>query len=168
LSSQFDGTLKNFKKAKNSKIMRFVKFNPFAPAALQTVNHLFDEVRNWSDFVGGADFAHTHPAVNITENEQAFKIELAAPGLAKEAFKIHLEKGQLTISATQKAVAETQNPTEMRYTRREFNYATFKRSFELPENVDVTQIKAAYEQGVLTLTIPKAEPKNLTQSIEIQ
>jgi HSP20 family protein len=45
---------------------------------------------------------------------------------------------------------------------------TFKRSFELPENVDATQIKAAYEQGVLTLTIPKVEPKNLTQTIEIQ
>ncbi|MEN9609266.1 MAG: hypothetical protein RLZZ628_80 [Bacteroidota bacterium] len=150
--------------------MRFVKFNPFAPAAMQTVNHLFDEVlhRNIGDFVGGADFAHTHPAVNIIENEHAFKIELAAPGLAKEAFKVHIEKGQLTISATQKAATETPNPTEIRYTRREFNYSTFKRHFELPDNVDATQIKAAYEQGVLTLTIPKIEPKNLTQTIEIQ
>ncbi len=154
--------------------MRFVKFNPFAPAALQTVNHLFDEVlhRNigdvLGDFVGAADFAHTHPAVNIIENANSFKIELAAPGLSKEAFKIHLEKGQLTISATQKAETETPNPTETRYTRREFNYSTFKRNFQLPENVDATQIKAAYEQGVLTLTIPKVEPKNLTQSIEIQ
>jgi HSP20 family protein len=150
--------------------MRFVKFNPFAPAALQTVNHLFDEVlnRNIGDLVGDPDFSHTYPAVNIIENEQAFKIELAAPGLPKEAFKIHLEKGQLTISATQKAATETPNPTELRYTRREFNYLTFKRSFELPENVDATQIKAAYEQGVLTLTIPKVEPKNLTQIIEIQ
>ena len=150
--------------------MRFVKFNPFAPAAIQTVNHLFDEVlhRNIGDFVGGADFAQTHPAVNVIENEQAFKIELAVPGLSKEAFKVHVEKGQLTVSATQKAATEAQNPTELRYTRREFNYLTFKRSFELPENVDASQIKAAYEQGVLTLTIPKVEPKNLTQIIEIQ
>jgi HSP20 family protein len=150
--------------------MRFVKFNPFAPAAMQTVNHLFEEVlnRNIGDFVGGADFAHTHPAVNIMETEQVFKIELAAPGLPKEAFKVHVEKGQLTISVPQKAATETQNPTEARYTRREFNYSTFKRSFELPENVDATQIKAAYEQGVLTLTIPKVVPKQLTQTIEIQ
>jgi HSP20 family protein len=150
--------------------MRFVKFNPFTPASIQTVNHLFDEAlnRNMDDFVSYADVAHLYPAVNIIENEQAFKIELAAPGLAKEAFKVYLEKGQLTISATQKAATEPQNPTEPRYTRREFNCSTFKRTFELPENVDATQIKAAYEQGILTLTIPKVEPKNLTQIIEIQ
>jgi HSP20 family protein len=79
-----------------------------------------------------------------------------------------VDKGHLVIAVEPKADNAAQQPTESRYTRREFNYTTFTKSFKLPENVNTTQIKGAHHNGILTLTVPKVELQNVVQTIEIQ
>lgn len=98
----------------------------------------------------------TIPAVNIKETKEGFEVKMAAPGMKKNDFKIELEGNLLTISS------ETSNQTEEnegdRYSRREFSYQSFQRSFTLPkEVVDAEKINAKYEDGVLRLLIPKKE-----------
>ncbi len=98
----------------------------------------------------------TTPAVNILETEDGFKVELAVPGMKKEDFTIDLDKDVLTISAEDKFESEEKD-TEGRYTRREFSYSTFKRSFTLPKTIDGDKITAAYNEGVLEIVLPKKE-----------
>ncbi len=107
------------------------------------------------------------PAVNIVDNEGDFQIEVAAPGLHKEDFKIEIDHGILNISAEKE---ETVEKEEKDFTRREFNYSSFHRSFSLPENVDKDSIVAKYEDGVLKLTVKKLEVEEApkAKSIAIQ
>lgn len=105
------------------------------------------------------------PAVNIVEQDNAFEIELAAPGLEKKDFKVTVEKGVLTISAEKEMKSEEK---ENNYTRKEFNYTSFSRSFALPENVSDEDIKGNYQNGVLKLSIKKKTPtKAAKKAIEI-
>lgn len=97
------------------------------------------------------------PAVNIKETEKSFELEVAAPGLNKKDFKIELENNRLIISA-QKEVKEESKDEEGNYTRREFRSESFSRSFSLPEKlVDAEKIQAKYTEGILHISIPKAE-----------
>jgi HSP20 family protein len=98
----------------------------------------------------------TLPAVNIQESEDRFTIELAAPGKAKEDFNIELDNDLLTISSEKKTEQTTADKAK-NYTRKEFSYQSFKRSFTLPESIDVSAIKANYENGVLNVELPKRE-----------
>jgi HSP20 family protein len=92
------------------------------------------------------------PAVNIIEKDDKFLIEMAAPGLRKEDFKINIENGILQIdSESQREVEEEKD----NYTRKEFNYSSFSRSFTLPENASEENIAASYENGVLKLKLQK-------------
>lgn len=102
--------------------------------------------REWATF--------STPAVNIVENKDEFRVELAAPGLNKEDFKISLDNDQLTISANKEVKNEV---NEEKYTRREFSYSSFTRSFTLPDTVNGEKIKAEHKDGILTLYIPKRE-----------
>lgn len=99
-------------------------------------------------------FAGTVPAVNVVENEEGFRIEVAAPGLQKSDFKLNLEKNQLTISAEKEQKEE--NKTE-KYTRKEFRYSSFQRTFTLPNTVDGDRIEATYADGILNIALPKRE-----------
>ena len=101
----------------------------------------------------------------MAENAAEFRLEVAAPGLAKEDFKINVEDVTLTISADKKAAEAKEGE---KYIRREFGYSTFKRTFTLPETVDVTSIKAVYENGILVLTLPKVEVKKASTTVKIQ
>jgi HSP20 family protein len=92
------------------------------------------------------------PAVNVKENDKAFEVELAAPGFSKKDFNISVDDGLLTVSADSKHENEK---TEDNYTRREFGYSSFSRSFNLPTNTNEEDIQAKYEEGVLKLTIAK-------------
>jgi HSP20 family protein len=92
------------------------------------------------------------PAVNVIDKRDAYEIELAAPGLKKEDFRIRVEDGILTISSEQKSEKETR---EGEYTRREFNYQSFSRSFALPQNVKEDDIQANYADGILRLLVSK-------------
>ena len=107
---------------------------------------------NRRDYHSGCDY--NRPAANIIENEKDFMIELAVPGMKKDDFKISLEDDILSINVEQKEVDEKD---EKNYTRREFRYDGFCRSFSLPETVDQDKIKADYKNGILSLTLPKME-----------
>ena len=98
----------------------------------------------------------TLPAVNVKETPENFIVEMAAPGMKKEDFKVELNNNVLTISSEQKQ--ENEEKENDRYTRKEFSYQSFQRSFQLSrEAVDADNIQAKYENGVLHLTIPKRE-----------
>ncbi|WP_339708915.1 Hsp20/alpha crystallin family protein [uncultured Kriegella sp.] len=105
------------------------------------------------DWFGGMETVnHVVPAVNIKENEKDFELELAVPGRKKEDFAIEVDKDVLTISAE---VKSEENATEENYTRREFTYTSFKRSFSLPKTIDGEKIEANYESGLLKFVLPK-------------
>lgn len=96
----------------------------------------------------------TTPAVNIVEGKDDFRIEVAAPGLDKNDFKINVENNVLTISSELEDKQEEKNEHFM---RREFNYSSFSRSFTLPESMDTEKIAARHKDGVLHVVIPKKE-----------
>lgn len=108
---------------------------------------------------GESNFSNTNttvPAVNVKESENDFQVEVAAPGMKKDDFKIHLDGNLLTISSESESSNEDKEGTS--FSRREFSYQSFQRSFTLPkEVVDSDNIKAKYEDGLLKLTIPKKE-----------
>jgi HSP20 family protein len=112
------------------------------------------ELFNW----GNSNFSSTSttvPSVNIKETADNYEVEVAAPGMEKKDFKVTLDGNLLTISS---AKQQSQEKKEDNYTRREFSYQSFQRSFELPKNVvDDDKINARYENGLLHLTIPKRE-----------
>jgi len=94
------------------------------------------------------------PAVNIVENKDDYRIEVAAPGLNKDDFKVNLENNVLTVSSEKE---EKRDDNDERIMRREFSYASFERSFTLPVTVDADKIKANHKDGILQITIPKKE-----------
>ncbi|MEM0519407.1 MULTISPECIES: Hsp20/alpha crystallin family protein [Aequorivita] len=98
------------------------------------------------------------PAVNIIENLTNFVLEIAVPGFQKENFTIEAEEDTLKVSSKTIETKE-ETDTETRYTRREFNYSNFERSFTLPETIKIEDIQAKYENGVLKITLPKLEEK---------
>ena len=103
-----------------------------------------------------SDTGTTLPAVNLKETPENFVVEMAAPGMKKEDFKVELNNNVLTISSEQKNEREEKEADK--YTRKEFSYQSFQRSFQLSrEAVDADNIQAKYENGVLHLTIPKRE-----------
>jgi HSP20 family protein len=97
-------------------------------------------------------------AVNIIESENGFDIELAVPGLKKEDFKINIEKNLLTVSAEAK---KEEAAVAKYYSKKEFSFNSFSRSFTLPETVDQNNIEAAYTDGILKLSIAKKEEAKL-------
>ncbi|MCX6218083.1 Hsp20/alpha crystallin family protein [Spirosoma sp.] len=96
------------------------------------------------------------PAVNVKENEAGYLLELAAPGLKKEDLKINVENNKLTIGY--QSEAKTEETTD-KFTRHEFGFSSFERSFRLPKTVNADAIKAAYTDGILTVELPKVELK---------
>jgi len=94
------------------------------------------------------------PALNIKENDRFFEIELAAPGFNKKDFEVSLENGYLTIKAEKE---DTEEAKEENYTRKEFSYNSFMRSLMLPENVLEDEIKAKYNDGILSFKLLKKE-----------
>ena len=105
------------------------------------------------------------PAVNIRENEGGWSIELAVPGIPKDKIRIRLENRILTISAEQdeKSVEEKQQ-----YHRREFGYVKFERAFSLPEGVDIENIEAKQEDGILEVFLPRVQTVKAEKQIAIR
>ncbi len=106
----------------------------------------------------------TLPAVNIVEEDDRFAIEFAAPGLKKEDFKVNLDNNVLSVSSEREESDEEKNKN---YTRREFNYTAFQRSFTLPDTADAEKISAEYKDGVLKIEIPKKEEAKVKPVREI-
>lgn len=132
----------------------------------RNLNNLFDELFNGFPAAWNRDHAYSVPAVNIYESPEAYHLELVAPGLNKEDFKLNVEKGLLTISYEKKA---EQVKDEYKTHRREFSFTSFKRSFNVEDQVNVDAIEAKYENGVLKLLLPKKEEVKVTpKAITIQ
>ena len=96
----------------------------------------------------------TLPKVNIRETADSYLVEMAVPGLKKSDFKIDLDNQTLCISAE---LNQESNQEQDSYTKREYGYSSFKRSFSLPETVEDSKINAAYKDGILTIHLPKKE-----------
>lgn len=154
-----------FSNSKNFSHMNHIKHQ----AALAAKN-FEDWVENFfnrglTEWVG-PEITLSRPAVNVREEDSRFLLEVAAPGLEKGDFKVVVENGQLVVSASRRTDSETR---EGQYARREFNFASFRRSFTLPENVVADNIKARYENGILHIELPKQEnDKSVkTKTVEI-
>jgi HSP20 family protein len=128
--------------------------------SFQGMNSIFDDLfnrdlLNWG-LVNNSATNTTLPSVNIRETNDNFIVEMAAPGMTKDDFKIELDGNLLTISS-EKEDRNVMKDGE-KYTRQEFSYQSFQRSFQLPKDVvDSDKIQAKYENGVLNLVVPKKE-----------
>jgi HSP20 family protein len=132
--------------------MALMKFSNQFPSMFDRFfeNDLFDwSTRHFSDT------NTTLPSVNIKEDVNGFEVDMAAPGFEKNDFKIELLNNLLTISSEKKIETETKEGQQ--FTRQEFSYQSFSRSFTLPNTVEGDKIMAKYENGILKLTIPKKE-----------
>ena len=118
-------------------------------------SNFFDMDRFFEPFPFGSGMMSGRiPAANVSENDREYRIELAVPGMTREDLKINIENNVLSVSGEKKD--EKKEETD-RYTRREYSYNSFARSFQLPEHVKSEEINAAYRDGVLTLNIPQKE-----------
>jgi HSP20 family protein len=119
----------------------------------------FKPLNTWFDYNSPMTKMTTVPAVNIVENSTDFTVSLAVPGMTKDDFKIDVEDDMITISAQKE---ENNEEKDKKFTRREYNYSSFSRSFTLPENVKQDAIEAEYLDGVLQLLLPKKEEAKAT------
>ena len=94
------------------------------------------------------------PAVNITEQKDEYHVSLAAPGMKKDDFNIDVDGNMLTISSEKE---ESKEEKEKKFTRKEYSYSSFSRSFTLPEEINKEKIEARYEDGVLKISLPRKE-----------
>ena len=145
--------------------MTLVKFNKNSNnALLPGFNDVFESIFN-DTFFNDRMVARV-PAVNISESENSYHVELAAPGLKKEDFKLNLERNQLTISVEQ---SSDHQDNHKNYSKREYSYSSFVRSFTLPESADDSRIDASYTDGILRIEIAKREEaKMVRRQIEIK
>jgi len=145
--------------------MTLVKFNNNRNnTLLPGFNDVFESIFNDTFF---SDRMVTRvPAVNISETENNYHVELAVPGLKKDDFKLSLEQNVLTISVEQN---NEQQDNQKNYSKREFSYSSFVRSFTLPESADDNNINATYTDGILSIDIAKREEaKVMRRQIEIK
>ncbi|MFN3939028.1 MAG: Hsp20/alpha crystallin family protein [Chitinophagales bacterium] len=138
------------------------------PNGIPTVFDMFDEVfnRNWpANWM--EDRGTFVPSVNIKETEKAFMLEFAVPGFNKNDFDVQIENDFITISGKKESTNEVNTD---KYTRKEFSFGSFKRTFNLPENIDSDNIEAMYENGILHVGLPKKEvkPEIAPKRIEIK
>lgn len=138
--------------------MNLVKFNrhPFFSGIMQDFDKDF--------FKNETAYRGDYPAVNIQEDDTQFTLDMAAPGMKKDDFEINLENHVLTISREEK---EQKEEVMDKYTRREFVYNSFSRSFRLPKTILVEKIKADYKDGILKIMLPKDEKVTLTREISV-
>ena len=143
--------------------MTLVKWNkPTNNALLPGFNDVFESIFNDTFF--NDRMVTRVPAVNISESNDHYHIELAAPGLKKQDFKISVDHDQLSISVEQQT-----EQNDRKYNKREYSYTSFVRSFTLPELADQDRIEAAYEDGVLKIDVAKKEEaKTVSRQIELK
>ena len=146
--------------------MTLVKFNNANGnrSLLPGFNDVFDSIFNDTFF--NERMMSSVPAVNTSESAEWYHIEMAAPGLRKDDFKITVDRNLLTISCQ---ANEQNSNTDKRYAKREYSFTSFVRSFNLPELADANKIEAAYENGILKLDIGKREEaKSMARQIELK
>jgi len=133
-----------------AKVNQRRKHNGFFPGHFDA---LFNDIINKGfGEVTRNQFTHKGPAVNVIELEDKFELEIAVPGLKKEDITLKVEDETLIISATKEEQTEE---TTNNYTRREFDFSNFTRSFQLNETIDVENIQANFADGILNIVLPK-------------
>ena len=146
--------------------MSLIKFNNSKNdhMLVPAFNDFFDSFLN--DSIFSDRMMSRVPAVNISENQDNYCIETAAPGLQKENFKIQLDRNLLTISVEKRS---EHNENEKKFNKREFSYSSFVRSFALPDSADDSAINAEYTNGILKIEVhKKEEAKTVAKQIEIK
>ncbi|MBN2347660.1 MAG: Hsp20/alpha crystallin family protein [Bacteroidales bacterium] len=129
--------------------------------------NLMDEFFSNNEFLPRFNYQENYsvPAVNVKENNNEYQIEVAAPGLGKNDFKVNVENDVLTISSEKENNVENSDEKVM---RREFSYSKFSRSFILPEDTDYDKIKATHKDGILNVIVPKKEEAKVKPAREIK
>lgn len=142
--------------------MKLVKWNN-EPAFPDLFNRIFTD--DFDNYFGKRNCGFL-PAANVIEREYAFDVEFAVPGMGKEDFRISVDNNVLSVSAEKE---ESKEEKEKNFTRKEFAYGSFTRSFALPKTIDIDKIAAAYDNGILTVTLPKKEEAKtqITREIKI-
>ena len=131
--------------------MNLIKRNSFLPSSTSLFDDLFSrDLFDWSQTEGNG----LVPRVNIKEMDEGFEVELAAPGMKKEDFHLELDNDMLTVSSE---TSSNHGEQKENYTRKEFSYHSFRRSFYLPNTVELEKINAKYHDGILSVWIPKKE-----------
>jgi len=147
--------------------MRIHKWNGLMPLNVglsSVIDDLFNS--SLSDIVK-TDFTNTNPAVNIIEEDDQYKIELAVPGLTKADFDLSVEEGKLIIKSESKE-EKVEESDDQTFTKKEFNYSSFKRSFNLSDDIDTSSIDALYKNGILTISLLKKEEAKIKEPTVIE
>jgi len=144
-------------------LVRFNRLNRLVPTFNTWIDNFY---RDDDDFFADWNASRNFPPVNVEESEKEFQVSLAAPGLKKEDFNIEVKDNSLIISNES---SEESEESEENYTRKEFSYRSFHRSFWLPENAKSDDIKASYKNGILMITVPKTkvEKGELSKKIKV-
>lgn len=137
------------------------KFNDNYPTFRTWMDDIFDTVDTSVNRFNTASM----PSVNVLEQEDAFKIEFAAPGLTKDDFKINLDNNILTVKSEKEQSDQESNEN---YTRKEFNYSSFKRTFTLPDSANSDKVSAEYKNGILTINVAKKEEAKVKPARDIE
>ena len=146
--------------------MSLIRRNPVLPSSLFD-DFFTKDLWNWSPN-SSSETNTTIPLVNIRETADHYEVDMAAPGMSKNDFRVELDGNLLTITSEKNSTQEQENE---KYTRREFSYGSFKRSFHLDDMINRDKISASYVDGVLKVTLPKKEEsmkKSFNKTIEIQ
>lgn len=128
--------------------------------AMERMPFVFDDYfKPWNEWFDNGNSniwgtAMNIPAVNITEHKDAYEVSLAVPGMKKDDFKIDVAGNMLTISSEKE---ETKEEEDKKFTRKEYNYSSFSRSFTLPEEINREKINAKYDNGILKISLPRKE-----------
>ena len=145
--------------------MSIVRYNSVLDGFVPTsFSHLVDRFFNESTGRSGGSAYSFVPKVDIIENEKAFEINVAVPGMSKDDFQIDLKENRLSVSGERKF---TKGQDEKHFRSIETHYGAFRREFVLPENVDGENIQARYNNGILELVVPKDEKKLLKTTIKV-
>lgn len=145
--------------------MTLVKTKKNGSAIPSLLSDFFDNDKFFKNQLFERNFDQSLPAVNIKESANQYNIEFAAPGFNKNDFKINIEENILTISAEKK---QEKKETKDHYTRKEFSFNSFSRSFTLPQTVNTDKVEAKYVDGILKLNINKKEQSKSSPKKEIK
>lgn len=121
-----------------------------------SIDTFFDDIFTKEFFNKKVETGTTIPAANITESKDKYSVELAVPGIKKEDIQLNLDGNILYISSETKS-EKSENDTEGKVTRKEYSFSSFKRGFNLPDNIEQDKISAKYDSGILKIEIPKKE-----------
>ncbi len=144
--------------------MNFHKFNASFPQVSKVINGILENMEGKDFFTSNFNFSQHTPLVNINQTDEAVFIQVSAPGFEKQDFNIDVTTENITISAD---VKEEENEQKPNYTFQEFKKVSFKRSFKISKNIDIDNVQASYNNGILHITLPKKETVKVSRNVNV-